>query len=178
MYLLVFLYGLATPVCFSSRSAMFVYILDGVEATLKWSNNRLVFFRKIATWRHILDDWEGIKQVFLSLIPRNIVKVASEDFTKESTSMSVESTFEALIIAIDIRLYQYSCVDFIKWQEKGKIMAQACRLSVIVREANTVFEDLLHPFVRKLFLHLKEATLHLQWENQCWKCQCLVAFEI
>ena len=24
------------------------------------------------------------------------------------------------------------------------------------------FEDLLHPFVSKLFLHLKEATLHLQ----------------
>ena len=40
------------------------------------------------------------------------------------------------------------------------------------------FEDLLHPFVRKLFLHLKEATLHLQWENQSWTCQFLVAFEI
>ena len=31
-----------------------------------------------------------------------------------------------------------------------------------VREPNTFSEDLLHPLVRKLFLHLKEATLHLQ----------------
>ena len=33
---------------------------------------------------------------------------------------------------------------------------------IIVRDSNTFFENLLHPFVRKLFLHLKEATLHLQ----------------
>ena len=32
----------------------------------------------------------------------------------------------------------------------------------IVRETNTFLDDLLHPIVRKLFLHLKEATLHLQ----------------
>ena len=44
--------------------------------------------------------------------------------------------------------------------------------------AKFFFEDLLHPLVRKLFLHLKEATLHLQWESQCWTCQFLVAFEI
>ena len=28
--------------------------------------------------------------------------------------------------------------------------------------AKYFFEDLLHPLVRKIFLHLKEATLHLQ----------------
>ena len=33
---------------------------------------------------------------------------------------------------------------------------------VIVLKPNTFFEDLLHPFVRKLFLHVEEATLHLQ----------------
>ena len=33
---------------------------------------------------------------------------------------------------------------------------------IIVREPNTFFEDLLHPLVTKLILHLKEATLHLQ----------------
>ena len=49
---------------------------------------------------------------------------------------------------------------------------------VIVREPNTFFEDLLHPLVRKVFLHLKETTLHLQGENQSWTCQFLVAFEI
>ena len=32
----------------------------------------------------------------------------------------------------------------------------------IVRELNTFFKVLLHPLVRKLFLHLKEATLQLQ----------------
>ena len=35
-------------------------------------------------------------------------------------------------------------------------------LIVIVQKPNTFFEDLLHPFVRKLFLHVEEATLHLQ----------------
>ena len=40
------------------------------------------------------------------------------------------------------------------------------------------FEDLLHPLVRKLFLLLKEALLHLNSENQCWTCQFLVASEI
>ena len=60
------------------------------------------------------------KTVFLSLIPRNIVTVTFLDFTEESTSISVESTFETLIIEIDIRLYQYSCADFIKWQEEKK----------------------------------------------------------
>ena len=29
-------------------------------------------------------------------------------------------------------------------------------------EPNTFFEDLLHPLVRKVILHLKEAILHLQ----------------
>ena len=32
---------------------------------------------------------------------------------------------------------------------------------MIVRKPNTFFEDLLHPLVRK-FLHVEEATLHLQ----------------
>ena len=32
---------------------------------------------------------------------------------------------------------------------------------LIVREPNNFFEDLLQPLVRKLFLHWKEATLHL-----------------
>ena len=44
---------------------------------------------------------------------------------KESISVRVESAFETLIIEIDIRLYKYSCVDFIKWQQKGKILEQA-----------------------------------------------------
>ena len=38
---------------------------------------------------------------------------------------------------------------------------------MIVRKPDTFFEDLLHPFVRKLFLHVEEAALHLQWENLC-----------
>ena len=33
---------------------------------------------------------------------------------------------------------------------------------IIVWKPNTFYEHLLHPFLRKLFLHLKEATLHLQ----------------
>ena len=33
---------------------------------------------------------------------------------------------------------------------------------IIILEHNTFFEDLLHPLVRKLFLHLNAATLHLQ----------------
>ena len=49
---------------------------------------------------------------------------------------------------------------------------------MIVWKPNTFFEDLLHPCVRKLFLHVEEATLYLQWENLCWTCQFLVAFEI
>ena len=48
----------------------------------------------------------------------------------------------------------------------------------IVQKPNTFFEDLLHPFVRKLFLHVEEVTLHLQWDNLFWNCQFLVAFEI
>ena len=44
--------------------------------------------------------------------------------------------------------------------------------------ATCVFEDLLHPLVRKLYLHLKEAILHMQWENQWWTCQFLIASEI
>ena len=35
-------------------------------------------------------------------------------------------------------------------------------LPFVVWEPNNFFEDLLHPLVRKLFLHLKEAVLHLQ----------------
>ena len=69
---------------------------------------------------HILDQWESIKLVFLFLIPRNSVKVTFVDLTEESTSKSVESTFETLIIEIDVRLYQYSCVDSSKWQEMAK----------------------------------------------------------
>ena len=48
------------------------------------------------------------------------MKVTFVDFTEESTSKSVESTFETLIIEIDVRLYQYSCVDSSKWQEMAK----------------------------------------------------------
>ena len=33
---------------------------------------------------------------------------------------------------------------------------------MIVQKPNTFFEDLLRLFVRKLFLHVEEATLHLQ----------------
>ena len=40
------------------------------------------------------------------------------------------------------------------------------------------FEDLLHPIVRKLFLHLKENVSHLQSGNHCRTWQLLVAFEI
>ena len=58
-------------------------------------------------------------------------------------------------------------------------------LSVIIRNLHIslgakcfFFEELLHPLSRKLFLHLKEAILHLQRENVCRTCQFLVAFEI
>ena len=40
------------------------------------------------------------------------------------------------------------------------------------------FEDLLHALVGKLFLHLKEAVLHLHSENQCWTYQFMVTSEI
>ena len=40
------------------------------------------------------------------------------------------------------------------------------------------FENFIHCHVRKLFVHLKEAVLHLKLENQCWICQYLVAFQI
>ena len=33
---------------------------------------------------------------------------------------------------------------------------------MIVRKPNTFLKNLLHPFVRNLFLHVEEATLHLQ----------------
>ena len=46
------------------------------------------------------------------------------DFTEESTSISVKSAFDTSITEIDTRLYQYSYVDLIKWQEKGKILVQ------------------------------------------------------
>ena len=45
-----------------------------------------------------------------------------------------------------------------------------------------VLEYLLHPLVRKLFLHLKEAILLyyicMKLGNQCWTCQFLVASEV
>ena len=52
------------------------------------------------------------------------MKVTFVDFTKESTSLSVKSTFDIWVIEIDMRLYQYSSADLIKWQEKGKILVQ------------------------------------------------------
>ena len=33
---------------------------------------------------------------------------------------------------------------------------------MIVQKSIAFFEDLLHPFVRKLFLHVEEVTLHLE----------------
>ena len=42
------------------------------------------------------------------------MKVTFVNFTEESTSISVESTFETLIIEIDINLYTNSWLDFIK----------------------------------------------------------------
>ena len=48
------------------------------------------------------------------------MKVTFVDFTEESTSKSVESTFQTLITEIDVRLHQYSCVDSSKWQEMAK----------------------------------------------------------
>ena len=62
-------------------------------------------------------------------MPRNIVRVTFVDFTEESTSASVESTYKTLIIETGRRLYQYSYADFIKWQGKGKILVQARKLS-------------------------------------------------
>ena len=43
------------------------------------------------------------------------MKVTFVDFTEESSSISVKSTFDTSIIEIDL----------IKWQEKGKILVQA-----------------------------------------------------
>ena len=56
------------------------------------------------------------------------------NFIEGSISISVESAFETLIIEIDIKLYQYSCVDYIKWQKKGRIQAQASKLSFRIAE--------------------------------------------
>ena len=42
----------------------------------------------------------GINQVFFSLMPGNIMKMALVDFLKDSTSISVVSTFETSIIDI------------------------------------------------------------------------------
>ena len=53
------------------------------------------------------------------------MKVIFVDFTKESISILIKSTFENLIIEIDIRIHKYSCADLIKWKEKGKISIQA-----------------------------------------------------
>ena len=68
-----------------------------------WSRgcNRMIkqqasFFWETVTWLQILYHWEGTKQVFLSIIPRNIVTVTFVDFIKESTSITVESIFETL----------------------------------------------------------------------------------
>ena len=41
-------------------------------------------------------------------------------------------------------------------------LCHAVFIMIVQNPANTLFEDLLHPFVRKLFLHVEEATLHLQ----------------
>ena len=57
-----------------------------------------------------MDHREGIKQILLSLIPRNIVTITFVDFKEKSTSISVESTFETLISEIDTRI-QYSYAD-------------------------------------------------------------------
>ena len=56
-------------------------------------NNTLIFFLGgkggIVTLLHILDHWEGIKEVFLSLIPRNTLKATFVNFIGESISISV-----------------------------------------------------------------------------------------
>ena len=45
---------------------------------------------------------------------------------------------------------------------KHEIIDIYCRSKDISLGVKYFFEDLLHPLVRKLFLHLKEAALHLQ----------------
>ena len=50
--------------------------------------------------KYFLSDFEGISQGFFSLMPQNIVKATSADHIKESTSSSVTSAFETLIIEI------------------------------------------------------------------------------
>ena len=87
-------------------------------------NNTLTFLGNCHVITHFGSPGRH-KTGFLSLIPRNTVKVTLVNFIEESTSISVESTFQTLITEIDVRLYQYSCVDFIKWQEKAKILVQA-----------------------------------------------------
>ena len=44
--------------------------------------------------------------------------------------------------------------------------------------AKYFFEHLLHPFLRKLFLHFKEAILHLKWHDQFWTYQFMAVSEI
>ena len=56
---------------------------------------------------------------------------------------------------------------------------QKCEVLLLISPgAKYFFRRSVASVVRKLILHLKKATLHLQWENQCWTCQPLVAFEI
>ena len=105
---------------------MFVYIMDGVEATPNLSNNRVIFSRKMSLdYRFCIAGKALNRFSSLPYMLRNNVKVTFVHFTKESISGSVKSTFDTLIIEIDTRLYQYSCVDLNKWQEKGKILVNA-----------------------------------------------------
>ena len=54
----------------------------------------------LAKTKYFLSDFKSINQGFFFLMPQNIVKATFVDFIKESTSVSVKSTFETLIIKI------------------------------------------------------------------------------
>ena len=63
---------------------------------------------------------------------------------------------------VNILLLCWFCVCWFCVCNRSSKKYLAPRLRILSRGAKYFFEDLLHPLVRRLFLHLKEATSHLQ----------------
>ena len=103
---------------------MFLYIMDWSRLHSNDQPAGLFFFLRLSRVAHFASPRRHKTGLSLSYT-KKYCEITFVDFTEGSISMSIESTFETLIIEIDIKLYQYSCVDFIKWQKKGKTLAQA-----------------------------------------------------
>ena len=81
--------------------------------------------------------------------------------------LNLQGTLRATVIALKSQNFWHPILPF------------PCRFPHNCVEAKYFFWRTVAPLCEKIILlHLKEATLHLQWENLWWMCQFLVAFEI